>query len=458
MAAPATENKKKILLVEDDSDLAKVLGKFLELKSYDVVHASDGAAGKQFFTAQHFDLVVSDIRMPGVSGIELLHFIKNGDKPCPVILMTGFSEILEAIDAHELGADGFLAKPFLKDVFLDLVQKIASGEKASKPAESDEQYVGIRIEEFVTGREIQFDIFVQLGGEKFVKVANGGESLDFDRVLAFKAKGVNHLFLRRQDFAQYIGFTADVAKKVAASENIDAQKKAQFLAQTSKALLSGLYCEKIDKEQFDAVSDLVINSVLAVQEHTAFFRLFLALRDHSEDLYLHGLAVALYSALIGRELGWRSPRTISLLALCGALHDIGKREIPADVLKKDRLSMSPEEIAQLDDHPKRGFQLIKSVEGIPVEVALVALQHHEDCRGQGYPQKLSKTKILPLARLIAVANAFCHYAFPAPNSPSVNPEEAFAKMKADQLLHLDEEFVDALSKLLGIPVAEKKAG
>lgn len=127
-------NGKKILLVEDDSSLRSLLKTILIREGFDVLEAEDGLVAKEILDINNnqFDMVIADIKMPQFSGVDLLEHSKNIRPSLKFILMTGFSEILESNKAQELGADGFLLKPFEKNIFLLEVIELISGSSIIK--------------------------------------------------------------------------------------------------------------------------------------------------------------------------------------------------------------------------------------------------------------------------------------------------------------------------------------
>lgn len=104
--------KNKILLVDDEVKLLKALKKSLELEGYEVFDFSSPIVALEFLQKRQVDLVVSDIRMTGMSGIELLGRINELKSSPPCILMTAFSSVETAVTAVKLGAADYLLKPF----------------------------------------------------------------------------------------------------------------------------------------------------------------------------------------------------------------------------------------------------------------------------------------------------------------------------------------------------------
>ncbi|GAB4279531.1 MAG: sigma-54 dependent transcriptional regulator [Candidatus Rifleibacteriota bacterium] len=115
--------KQKILIVDDEAKLLKALKKALELDGYEVFDFTDPFDALSFIEKRPLDLVISDIRMSGMSGIELLSKIGDVKPGLPCILMTAFSSVETAVTAVKLGAKDYLLKPFELSDFKDAVKR-----------------------------------------------------------------------------------------------------------------------------------------------------------------------------------------------------------------------------------------------------------------------------------------------------------------------------------------------
>ena len=109
---PEPLSSTRVLLVEDDDALLRSCRRALEAAGFTVETAADGQQATRVLGQRSFDVVVSDIAMPEVGGIELLKAIRSRDNEVPVILMTAFAELGSALDAIEYGALAYLRKPF----------------------------------------------------------------------------------------------------------------------------------------------------------------------------------------------------------------------------------------------------------------------------------------------------------------------------------------------------------
>jgi DNA-binding NtrC family response regulator len=120
-----TKEMEPLLLVEDKNELRAMLRKALERAGYAVDEAPDGTAAIQKVRARRYLLVITDLKMPGASGLDVLRESKNADATIPVILLTAFGSVEEAVTAMKEGAFDFLQKPVDLDHLKLLVQRAA---------------------------------------------------------------------------------------------------------------------------------------------------------------------------------------------------------------------------------------------------------------------------------------------------------------------------------------------
>jgi DNA-binding NtrC family response regulator len=103
--------KKKILIVDDEKLILNSLGLELEGEGYDVSLAADGEKGIALLRENYFDLIITDLVMEGLNGLEVLKAAKEIDPEVAVVILTGYGEVASAIEAMRLGAADYLLKP-----------------------------------------------------------------------------------------------------------------------------------------------------------------------------------------------------------------------------------------------------------------------------------------------------------------------------------------------------------
>ena len=118
-----------ILLVDDDEMLLSVLKALLTASGYEILTTSDGNKAIGIIKAVDIDLVISDIRMPAMNGMELLRLIHQEKPALPVVMLTAYASAKTARECKELGAVGYLSKPFTNDEVLGIVQHAIESSK-----------------------------------------------------------------------------------------------------------------------------------------------------------------------------------------------------------------------------------------------------------------------------------------------------------------------------------------
>ena len=114
---------KKVLVVEDHHDTSFMLCRLLKMEGYDVEHAIDGMVGYSAATVEHPDLIITDIQMPRMNGIEMIRRIREEKdmQQTPIIVMSAYGKrVID--DAMQAGADDFVEKPIDFDKFLTAIK------------------------------------------------------------------------------------------------------------------------------------------------------------------------------------------------------------------------------------------------------------------------------------------------------------------------------------------------
>jgi two-component system response regulator AtoC len=115
--------KDQILVVDDEANLRRVLARQLELAGYDVHTAEDGEAALAFLKEHHIDVMITDLRMPRMGGMDLLRSALRLDPTLPVIILTAHGTVDTAVEALKTGAFDYMSKPFDQDEVRMIVRK-----------------------------------------------------------------------------------------------------------------------------------------------------------------------------------------------------------------------------------------------------------------------------------------------------------------------------------------------
>lgn len=417
--------KLKVLLVEDDEYIRASLKVVLTDLGHTIAEAPNGKVAKNVFIMDKFDLVISDIQMPYFNGIEFLQWLRQEKHTTPVIMITGFSDLLETKSAIEYGAQDFLAKPFSRDELASSVERLFGPKKNDKAPESsnEDKFCRVDIEEFVGAKSVDYPIFIKVA-ERFVKIAHAGGKLDITQVSRFKEKGIRYLWIRKEDFRKVLSFNLSLGKVIAKASGIANEKKSNFLKYTAETVLENIFVDGTNPEDFNYAKDFMQLNLEMVSEDDDVFNLLEALQNHTDFLYAHSVGVSVYSVMLARKIGWTASSTLAKVGLAGLLHDIGKKEIPKEIINKPRTLLSAEEIKLLESHTTRGRDILRDMKNVPVEIAEVAFQHHELSHGGGFPRAIQDAQIHPIAKIIIIANRFCELSIRGPHREQTSSKEA----------------------------------
>ncbi len=115
----------RILIAEDETELAKGLKFLLEKNKFTVDAVYDGAEALDYFQSRNYDVVILDIMMPKVNGLEVLRQIREAGSAVPVLMLTAKAEIEDRVAGLEAGADDYLPKPFASPEFIARVKALS---------------------------------------------------------------------------------------------------------------------------------------------------------------------------------------------------------------------------------------------------------------------------------------------------------------------------------------------
>ena len=455
----SAEHKGRILLADDD-DFRSALADVLTAEGYIVHQVVDGKTAQAAFEKESYDAVISDIRMPEATGVDLLMFVKR-KASVPFVMMTGFANILETQKAHELGVNQFLTKPFAKKDLLSALELALRGPAEAPSANGEEanqdvDFCRLSIDEFFAGSKSKADIFVRLGPDKFLQIAKKGDGLSLARIESYKAKGLRFLYIKKHEWAKYVGFNLDLAKSSGRRLPLTKQQKLKFLKDTSDIILHDVFVLGLEREQLEEARSMVEATVSIIVEDRELFDLIDALRLHSDALYVQSLGTAFYATLLAREAGWTSGPIFFKVNAAGLLHDVGKTALAQQVIVRDPSTLTGADREAYEAHPAKSLELLALVRSLPDDVPTICYHHHENMTGKGFPQALSKLRIHPIAKLVSVADAFCKLALKSPyRKEGMDPEEAIKKVYAEKRQELDPVFLKSLMTLFKVAVPEE---
>lgn len=116
--------KDKILIIEDDKKIARVLSMELEYEGYEIAAEYTGSKGLERITQENWDIVLLDVMLPELSGLEVIRRVRNANNHVPVILLTARDSIPDKVAGLDLGANDYITKPFQIEELLARIRAV----------------------------------------------------------------------------------------------------------------------------------------------------------------------------------------------------------------------------------------------------------------------------------------------------------------------------------------------
>lgn len=432
---------KKILLVDDDPDILSLLKQVLLKEKYQIVQATNGQEAEDVLEQMKVNLVITDVTMPIIDGVELVHWIEEKIK-IPTIVMTSHHDLPEVKKLHEEGITHFLNKPLRRLDVLDLVDRIFN-HRDDIIQTNQMEYVSVPIDNFLKDEIFECPIFVRLSNTKYVKIANNTETLNKEQLVKLKEKNVTVLHLTSKDYEKRFENSLEQAKNVTGKTG----QKNQIILNAGKVLTEKIYLEGVSRENFEMAMDYVESSLDSISKNERAMNLLEELNNLGDHFFAHCMGVSTYSVMLAKQLGWTSEETFRLLSLAGIYHDIGFKDSDISIINKDLSELEDDEFKLIQNHPIHGADLVSDLKYFPIEISQVILQHHEACNGEGYPFHLKKDFIFPPARIVYITDMFCDLVLTREGYEPVSIKEALTIMATENLEEMDQYFFKALCEM-----------
>jgi len=433
------DERPRVLIVDDEKFIRDILADFLGMEGYAVRTAEDGNAALTELRAQTYDIVISDLKMPRMGGIELLEQMSTAAPNALTVIMTGFGTVETAIDAMKRGAYDYILKPFKVE---EVIHVVARGlEKQRLAAEN------IRLREALSLYKVSEAIQASLSLDEVLATVGDTALVELqgDFVSTWLDDGEGHYF-ERQRLTRAEPPTADANLGTVAPEAFLAHfKESSTLLEHGSAamrffderpelppvslvavplkmksrilgwiaVVSFTKTKRFDEGQRKVLSIVGSRAAAAIENARLYEDLQATFQQTIEglaqaidkmDRYTagHSGRVAMYASYLATRLGLDAHQLV-IVRQSALMHDIGKIGCVLNLNKPGKLSQEEYEIFK--KHPGFGRDILDPIKFLHPLIPGVHL-HHERWDGRGYPLGLKGNDVPLMARIIAVADTY----------------------------------------------------
>jgi response regulator RpfG family c-di-GMP phosphodiesterase len=480
----------RLLVVDDERSICDILSQYLRIKGYTVLVAKNAEDAINILKKEKIDLVLSDIKMPGMSGVELLKWIRDYNRILPVLLTTGFPTLDSAIEALKCGAFDYLTKPFhleeigekIKRALLNkqmeeenrLFSKLVSLHEVTKILASTHEIVDLnrKVLDFnvkISKAKAGSLMLIDETGKMYIagrSLEPYGDGFFLEGIFPVAAEWVvkNEEPLVMEKHSTH--WTTEKFPPLPLPVN----SYIAFPLKTPKKIIGVLHLIRTDETVPFSYVDLEIINVLASQSSISIdnVQLYQDIRDNylktirafalaveAKDRYTHGHSenVMKYTVILAKHIGL-SDAEIENVKYAGLLHDIGKIGISEFILNKPS-RLTPSEFEEIKKHPELGAKIIADVPFLRPLVPFV-LHHHEFFDGSGYPEGIAGENIPLGARILSVADVFEAMTSNRPYRKALMPDMVVKALIAGKGTQFDPRLVDAFLEVLKLDLQQKR--
>jgi PAS domain S-box-containing protein len=457
IALAAEAPPPRILATDDQPEILRLIERTLADR-YRCEFADSVAEARERLTATEFDLALCDIQMPGESGLVLVEEIAREQPDTAIVLVTGVDDFDVAKRAFELGAHGYLVKPFWPGQLLITVMNALRRRELEIAQEAHSKAIEERLQMLMEMAPVP--IYIKDGERRYLianRVAHElaglepGELIGLTDATFMSVEGER--VVEKSDRRILAGegtYEAEETIVVGGEERTFQTVKFPYVDDGGEiAGISGISTDVTDKKKAEELRvEMAIERERAIEELRAsrqetVERLAKAIEMHDAETGEHVDRMARIAAFLGDRLGL-DPERVLMLRAAAPMHDVGKIATPDAILQK-RGPLTPEERRTMELHTSVGHRMLVGSESQMLQMgADVALTHHERWDGEGYPRGLAGDQIPIEGRIVAVADVFDALLSDRCYRPAMPLEEALAIMREGRATQFDPTVLDAL--------------
>ncbi len=306
------------------------------------------------------------------------------------------------------------------------------------------EYLPVSIEGLLTGLAQELELFVRAGNAFFL-VKPRNMALTPALVGRFLGK-FPYLYINRNERDKYYKSLQSNISQIIGSSNFSVREKASVLNDYAVEIVDRLLQDPASATAMTAAKELSQETVKFISQQRHAFIHLVELSNHDQYTYAHSVGVGAYCASLAQSLGRWTKEEIANIGLAGLLHDIGKCMVDPSIINKEG-PLSPNEWEQMKKHPSYGYEILSKHKNLDPIVPLVAVAHHEDLLGKGYPKGLVATKLDPAVLVSSIADAFSALTTKRSYSPARDSISALGLMRESVGKKFDPHFFEIFIKM-----------
>lgn len=301
-----------------------------------------------------------------------------------------FSQMTQALD------------PLLQDYQPETV------EDSSSLIKNSAEYIPLNAQHFLSSSKSLFDVYVKLGGDKFVKISQAGQKVEVKRITNYLKKGVKTFYLSKNAQKSYIHYCDYVATKIRLSHSLPESLKISQSLHLGDQIAGLLESEVFNAEQLNMAAGFVesVNDLVSriAPKGSLAFNTFL------EDIksYSHGVATTMLATVVAKEFDLEDLTITERVGLAAMFHDLGMKLLPETLREKNVNEMSIDELSLYHSHPQLGASELEETPYVHESVINAVRHHHVRKDSSGFPKEIPFSEASLIAQIVGASDEIVH--------------------------------------------------
>ncbi|MBF0297284.1 MAG: HD domain-containing protein [Oligoflexia bacterium] len=429
-------DKPKILIVVDSDNFLHSLRNHIDIGRWNVEFANNFKAASMYLNTEvtEFNCIIINPSLENKNnGLLLLKSCHEFHNSVSIYLLNNhFEDWIDQLANNNLGIQGVLKTP---DEIINVIEKIEAGmvpvtemkkNIISLPQNDlNNDYIPIKTQNFIAGQVSYYDIYICLGKNKYLKLINSGDLFDCKRFYKYKDKGLNYLFIKKEDQEEYLGYCESLMSCAISSHQASSVVKTKLILNYGNEVIKFLKIKKLDERTIEYATnytDNVWKHLDKIKKNNS------VLKDIFKNIsnYDHVASTTFIAGIAGRAFGLESSICVEILGLGALLHDIGLVDLlklytydpTIDILNNETLieleiekegcpNSRRNDLKKLYYlHPERGAEILSQMDKIHPTIIQIVAQHHNRIDGSGFPAVNKGTALNPLSQLVGISDEF----------------------------------------------------
>lgn len=355
--------------------------------------------------------------LPDPSVAEFFKEARTLSRQIPVLLTADedhLGECTKFINYHPLAAkiSYSLPLPIINSSIKRLLKVINRKERRAEP------FCAIEGKLFLNLGQAPYDLYLKIGDGKMVKVFNRGTKITKEDIVKYELKNHPFFFLQAPDYEKAMShILTQLEKNIKDTPPSGSDKLgsiAQFASSNARQLLKTLGLSDTSLAMANASVNTISKMAMENTKIANNFKKFIKGKNYLSD---HSLAIPFVAAAVMEHIGEFGSKEFEKLSYAAFFHDVfldnEELAIVKDLDKRAESYFGNRKIGELRQHPAKAVELLSKIDGLPMDVDKIILQHHERPDGLGYPRGLDHKTIHPLAAVFIVIEDFVDSLFMA---------------------------------------------